>query len=235
MIKTFPTAEELARGAAEHFVAASNAAVAQRGFFTVALSGGSTPKALYELLADPNEPFRVQVPWAKTHFFWSDERHVPPDNPESNYRMAHEAMLSRVPVDENKVHRVLSENPNAEQAAADYELGLRRIVNQDLPQIDLILLGLGPDGHTASLFPGTDVLKETKRLIAATWVEKLQAYRITMTVPLLNNGAFVMFLVSGAEKAQIISEVLDGPQKYPAQLINPSHGQLLWLTDQLRL
>ena len=234
MVQTFSTAEELARGAAERFVAVSQAAVDQRGFFTVALSGGSTPKTLYELLADRNEGFRVRVPWSKTHFFWSDERHVGPDHPDNNYRMAHEAMLSRVPVDEKNVHRVLSENPNAQEAADDYERRLRRVVNQDLPQIDLILLGLGPDGHTASLFPVTDVLHEMRRLVAAPWVEKLQTYRITMTVPLLNNGGCVMFLVSGSEKAQILREVLDGPQKYPAQLIKPTHGQLLWLTDQIR-
>ena len=234
MIETFENGIELARGAAEHFVTASLAAVDQRGFFTVALSGGSTPKALYELLADPSEQFRDRIPWSKTHFFWSDERHVPPDHPDSNYRMAYEAMLSLVPVVESHVHRVSSENPSAQEAADEYEHSLKQIVNQDLPRIDLILLGLGGDGHTASLFPGTEVLSETKRLVAAPWVQKLQTYRITMTVPLLNNAECVMFLVSGAEKAQIIKAVLEGPQKYPAQLIKPTHGQLLWLTDQIR-
>ena len=218
MIEIFANAQELARGAAEYLVARSGEAVAQKGLFTVALSGGSTPKILYELLVGR------QVPWSKTHFFWSDERHVPPDHPDSNYRMAYEAMLSRVPVPESNVHRVHGENPDAAEAANEYE--------QTLLPLDLILLGLGTDGHTASIFPGSDVLHETKRLVAATWVEKLNTYRITMTLPLLNAGASVLFLVSGAEKAQIVKEVLEGPKQYPAQLVQPTHGQLLWMLDE---
>ena len=224
MIEVYANSQELARGAAEYFVARSSEAGAQKGFFTVALSGGSTPKVLYQLLADENEPFRAQVPWAKIHFFWSDERHVPPDHPDSNYRMAYEAMLSRVPVPESSIHRVHSENPNADEAARQYE--------QTLLQLDLILLGLGPDGHTASIFPGSEVLHETKRLVAAPWVEKFNSYRITMTLPLLNSGAVVLFLVSGAEKAGIVKEVLEGPKKYPAQFVQPTHGQLLWMLDK---
>ena len=215
---------DLARAAAEHFVAKSPR--------TVALSGGSTPKILFELLADPNEPFRDRIPWSDIHFFWSDERHVPPDHPESNYRMAYEAMLSRVPVVPGNVHRVPSENANAAEAASEYEQTLIETTQQTLPQLDLILLGLGPDGHTASIFPGSEVLHETKRLVAAPWVEKFQAYRITMTLPLLNNGASVVFLVSGAEKAKIVKEVLEGPEKYPAQAIKPTHGKLLWMLDE---
>ena len=218
MIRVFENSRELARGAAEHFVA-----VAQKDFFTVALSGGSTPKILYQLLAE--DPFRTQVPWSRTHFYWSDERHVPPDHPDSNYRMAHEAMLSRVPVPESNVHRVPSENPSAQEAADEYEKIL-------VPRLDLILLGLGTDGHTASIFPGSEVLHETKRLVAAPWVEKLNTYRITMTLPLLNNGASVLFLVSGAEKAQIVKEVLEGPTKYPAQFVQPTNGELIWMLDR---
>src|SRR5215207_7250347 len=199
---------DLARAAAKHFAARSIEAVAQRGSFTVALSGGSTPKTLYQLLADSNEPFRNQVPWANTHFFWSDERHVPPDHPESNFRMTNEVMLSRVPVSESNVHRVASENPSAAEAAEAYEATLVQITEANLPQLDLILLGLGADGHTASIFPGSEVLQETTRLVAAPWVEKLKSYRITMTLPLLNNAASILFLVSGAEKAQIVKEVL---------------------------
>ena len=218
MIEIFANAQELARGAAEYFVARSAEAVADKGLFTVALSGGSTPKLLYELLVG------AQVPWTKTHFFWSDERHVPPDHPDSNYRMTYEAMLSKVPVPEGNVHRIRGENPDAAEAAGEYE--------QTLLPLDLILLGLGTDGHTASIFPGTDVLHETKRLVAATWVEKLNTYRITMTLPLLNSGASVLFLVSGADKAQIVKEVIEGPKQYPAQLIQPAHGQLLWMLDK---
>ena len=232
MIQIFPNSEALARAAAEHFVARCREAVERRGVFAVALSGGSTPKLLFELLADPNEPFRDQIPWSNIQFFWSDERHVLPDHPDSNYRMANEAMLSRVSVAKSNVHRVPSENPSADEAASEYEQTLIETTHQSLPQLDLILLGLGPDGHTASIFPGSDVLHETKRLVAAPWVEKFQTYRITMTLPLLNNGASVVFLVSGAEKAKIVKEVLEGPENYPAQAVKPAHGELLWMLDK---
>lgn len=214
MIRVFENSRELARGAAEHLVTLAPV--------TVALSGGSTPKVLYQLLA---EEFRDQVSWASTQFFWSDERHVPPDHPDSNYRMAYESLLSRVPVPESNVHRVHSENPSAQEAADEYE----KVI---VPRLDLILLGLGADGHTASIFPGSDVLHETKRLVAAPWVEKLNTYRITMTLPLLNNGASILFLVSGAEKAQIVKEVLEGPKKYPAQFVQPTDGELIWMLDR---
>ena len=217
MIRVYENSRELAGGAAEHLVA-----LARKDLFTVALSGGSTPKVLYQVLA---EEFREQVPWSNTHFFWSDERHVPPDHPDSNYRMAHEALLSRVPVPASNVHRVRSENPSAQEAADEYE----KVI---VPRLDLILLGLGTDGHTASIFPGSEVLHETKRLVAAPWVEKLNAYRITMTLPLLNKGASVLFLVSGAEKAEIVKEVLEGPQKYPAQFVQPTNGELIWMLDR---
>jgi 6-phosphogluconolactonase len=232
MIRTFRDPTDLARAAAEHFVARSIEAVERRGFLTVALSGGSTPKHLYQLLAAPNEPFRDQIPWSNIHFFWSDERHVPPDDPDSNYRMAHEALLSHVPVSENNVHRVLSENPDASAAAEAYESTLWALAENSLPRLDLILLGLGPDGHTASIFPGSEVLHETRRLVVAPWVEKLNTYRITMTLPLLNNGASVAFLVSGKEKAGIVKEVLEGPKQYPAQEINPIDGELIWMLDE---
>ena len=231
-LQIFADSKELARGAAEHFVVRSNEAVERRGLFTVALSGGSTPKLLYQLLADPNEPFRDRVPWSKVHFFWSDERHVPPDHTDSNYRMANEALLSHLPISQNNVHRILSENPNAAAAAEAYETTLWALAESGLPRLDLILLGLGGDGHTASIFPGSEVLHETKRLVAAPYVEKFQSYRITMTLPLLNNGATVVFLVSGAEKAQIVKEVFEGENKYPAQAVKPTHGELIWMLDR---
>jgi 6-phosphogluconolactonase len=170
-VEILATPEDLARAAAELFVARSSEAVADRGSFTIALSGGSTPKLLYQLLADPHEPFREQVSWPSIHFFWTDERHVPPDHAESNYRMTNEAMLSHVPVARDNVHRVMSENPDAEEAAKDYEQTLLRIVSERPPRLDLILLGVGTDGHTASIFPDSEVLHETKRLVAAPWVE----------------------------------------------------------------
>jgi 6-phosphogluconolactonase len=232
MIEIFANSQELARGGAEYFVARSGEAVAQKGFFTVALSGGSTPKTLFQLLANPEEPFHAQVPWARTQFFWSDERHVPPDDPESNFRMAHEAMLAHVPVPESNIHRVHGENPDANAAATEYEQTILQLTKQTLPQLDLILLGLGPDGHTASIFPGSEVLHETKRLVAAPWVQKFNTYRITMTLPLLNNAASVLFLINGAEKAEIVKEVIEGPKQYPAQAVQPTHGQLLWMLDK---
>ena len=224
MIQVFPNSEDLARAAAALFV--------EQRPRTVALSGGSTPKRLFELLADPNEPFRDQISWSSIQFFWSDERHVPPDHPDSNYRMAKEAMLAHVPVTESNVHRVPSENPSAAETASDYERTLIEATQQSLPKLDLILLGLGTDGHTASIFPGSEVLHETKRLVAAPWVEKLQTYRITMTLPLLNNAASVVFLVSGSDKSKIVKEVLEGPEKYPAQIVKPTDGTLLWMLDE---
>ena len=231
-VKIFESPDELARATAERFVEMSNEAIANKGRFTLALSGGSTPKILYQLLADPDEPFRDRISWGKIDFFWSDERHVPPHHAESNYRMANEALLSRVPVPQHNVHRVLRENADASEAAQQYEQTIRDVTKETLPRLDLILLGLGADGHTASIFPGSEVLQETKRLVAAPWVEKFQAYRITMTLPLLNNGASVVFLVSGAEKAAIVKEVLEGPEKYPAQAIKPTNGELLWMLDK---
>lgn len=231
-LKISKSAQELARRMAELFTVKSDEAFVVSGRFTVALSGGSTPKIFYELLADRAQPFRDRIAWEKIHFFWSDERHVPPDHADSNYRMVHEALLSHVPVVDKHVHRVMSENSIAEEAARAYEQTIRDVTRESLPQIDLILLGLGSDGHTASIFPGSEVLHETKHLIAAPWVEKFKTHRITMTLPLLNNGKSVVFLVSGAEKAQIVKEVLEGTGRYPAEAVKPSHGELIWLLDE---
>ena len=217
-VQIFSNTNDLARGAAELFVAEQPE--------TVALSGGSTPKLMFQMLADQ---FRDDVPWDKIHFFWSDERHVPPDDPESNYRMANEALLSHV---NGIVHRIPSENPDAAAAASEYEQTLVEVTKQTLPRLDLIFLGLGTDGHTASIFPGSEVLHETKRLVAAPYVEKVKSYRITMTLPLLNNGATVVFLVSGAEKAEIVKAVLEGENKYPAQAVKPTEGELIWMLDK---
>lgn len=221
MIEIYADPEELALAAAEYFVAQCPE--------TVALSGGSTPKLMFQLLADQ---FREQLAWSRIHFFWSDERHVPPDDAESNYRMANEALLSHVPVTTDCVHRIRSENPDAAAVASEYEQTIRAVTKETLPRLDLIFLGLGTDGHTASIFPGSDVLHETERLVAAPYVEKFQTYRITMTLPLLNNGASIVFLVSGAEKAEIVKAVLQGENKYPAQAVNPTQGELIWMLDK---
>jgi 6-phosphogluconolactonase len=171
-------------------------------------------------------------------FFWSDERHVPPTDPESNYRMAHEAMLSKVPVSESNVFRVPGENPEAEETALAYEQTLLQFFSLqegEFPRFDLILLGLGPDGHTASLFPETAALQEKSRLVVANWVEKFKTYRITFTLPVLNAARSVAFLVSGSDKASALHEVLEGDapgEKYPAKLVRPTEGKVIWFVDR---
>jgi 6-phosphogluconolactonase len=205
------------------------------GRFSVALSGGSTPKALHNLLAAP--PYRDRVDWSKVHFYWGDERTVPPDSPESNFRMARETLLDKVPIREEQIHRIRAELDPA-TAAALYEDELRQnfhLAVGQLPRLDLIYLGMGPDGHTASLFPHTAALHVTDRLVTANDVPQLNTTRITMTAPVLNNGATVASLVAGQDKAEALAHVLEGPrdpETYPAQLIAPTDGELYWLVDR---
>ena len=221
----------LAYRAAQIVLECSLKAISSKGTFSIGLSGGSTPKTLYQLLADPAGEFRNQFPWSQTQFFWTDERHVGPDSPDSNYRMVHEAMLSRVAVPQANIHRIPGELRNAEHAAADYEKELRKLFG-NLPKLDLVLLGMGPDGHTASIFPGSEVLNETYQLVAAPWVNQLNSYRLTMTLPILNNADTVLMLVSGEEKAEILHQVLRGPaNEFPVQSIQPVNGSLTWLVD----
>jgi 6-phosphogluconolactonase len=230
-------AQTLATRAAELFVTlAQRAADVEGARFTVALSGGSTPKALYRLLAAP--PYVGQVPWERVHLFWGDERHVPPDDPESNYRMVREALLFKITIPAENVHRVRAEAPDAADVARDYADNIRgffQLQPNQWPRFDLVLLGLGPDGHTASLFPGTDALHDTTDLVAAPFVPKFNAHRITLTAPVLNNAATVAFLVAGAEKASVLRAVVEGPRdpdSLPAQLIAPIGGTLLWMLDE---
>ena len=236
-IQIVADAEELNRTAAAEFIRQATAAVQSKGSFTVALSGGSTPKSLYSLLAN-DAALRAQVPWDKVHFFWGDERHVPPDHADSNYRMAHEAMLSKVPVPAAHIHRIEAEHPDANRVAAAYEQSLReffQVPAGQVPRFDVILLGMGPDGHTASLFPGTVALSEQTHLVVANWVDKFNSYRITLTLPVLNDAACVAFLVSGEEKAETLRLVLQDeqqPRRFPSQLVRPTHGRLLWLIDR---
>jgi len=230
-VKIFETPEDVARAAAQYFVEQCRDAVARSNGFTVGLSGGSTPKRLYELLVDPNEPFREQIAWNKTFFFFTDERNVPPDHADSNYRMVYEAMFSRAP--RTEIYRIPGEKPAAE-AAETYEDLLVEFYGVEVPDLDLILLGLGEDGHTASLFPGSPALQEKARFVAAPWVEKLNAYRITLTLPVLNNARSVVFLVTGASKAAILREIIYAdrkPKEYPAQAISPTNGAVSWLVD----
>jgi 6-phosphogluconolactonase len=236
-IKVVKDPDEISRTAAEMIIRQASASRPSTGPFTLALSGGSTPRALHQRLSC--EPSAMgSLWWNNLHFFWGDERHVPPEHPQSNYRMACETLFASGLVPAQNIHRVHAEEPDAVIAAKKYERELQSFFNPatgQLPRLDCVLLGIGSDGHTASLFPGTDALKEKRRLVAANYVEKLQAHRITMTVPLLNNAAQVIFLVGGRKKAEVLKEILEGdyrPDLLPAQLIRPVHGKLLWLVDQ---
>lgn len=235
-IHVSPDPGALAEEAARRFVAAAGAAIAGRGRFTVALSGGSTPKALLRLLAGP--PHRDRVDWGRVHVAWGDERCVPPDDEQSNYRMAREALLDHVPIPHEQIYRMPAEEPDHQAAADIYAATLRRLLNPDpdeWPRFDLIHLGLGPEGHTASLFPGSPALGERERLVAAPWVEGLAAHRLTLTPPVINAAREVAFLAAGAEKAAIVHTILRGPRDpaaYPAQIIAPAAGRLTWLLDQ---
>jgi 6-phosphogluconolactonase len=236
-VRVYADLASLSAGAADVCVEAARAAIAAHGRFSVALSGGSTPRSLYQLLAAP--PYREQVDWAHTVVCWGDERCVPPDHSESNYRMAREALLFHVPVPASQVFRMPGEAADPDTGAAQYEQALRRafaLGPAELPRFDLILLGLGPDGHTASLFPHTPALHVSDRLVVANPVEKLNTTRLTLTAPVLNNAARVVFLVAGADKAAPLAAVLEGPRRpddLPAQLIAPTHGELLWLVDRV--
>jgi 6-phosphogluconolactonase len=234
-LRRLTTPQDLFQAAAEEVIRAATQAIAERGRFTIALSGGSTPRNLYTLIAANAS---ANLPWAQMFFFWGDERHVPPDDADSNYRMAQETLLSKVPVPPGNVFRIPAENPDATAAAEAYEQTLRKffaLAPGEVPRFDLILLGLGPDGHTASLFPETAALRETSRLVVANWVEKLNASRITFTLPVLNAARCVAFLVSGADKAAVVREVLEGnapAEKYPSRLVQPGEGKLIWFVDR---
>lgn len=224
--------DELNRRAAAQFVALAEESIARSGLFAVALSGGSTPKALYALLAEPD--YRARVDWHRVHFFWGDERCVPADHPESNYRMAQEALLEKIELPSENIHRMMGELEPA-RAAQAYETELRRffaLAQGDWPRFDLILLGLGEDGHTASLFPGSVALNDSTNLVVAVYVEKLQAHRLTLTLPVINAAAQATFLVSGESKAAVVKEIFasnSAAANYPASEINPCEGRLAWL------
>jgi len=233
-IRILTTPQELFASAAEELVRLANEAVEDRGRFTIALSGGSTPKSLFNLLATNA---KSSLPWERMFFFWGDERHVPPTDPDSNYRMADEAMLSKVPVPPANVFRIEAENPDATDAAAAYEQTIRKFfeAGEGVPKFDLILLGMGPDGHTASLFPGTAGLGEKSKLVIANWVEKLKTHRLSFTLPLINAARCVAFLVSGTDKASALKAVLESDasgEQYPSKLVQPKDGKLIWFLDR---
>ena len=222
------TPEQLAEAAARAFVERAAEAIAERGRFAVAFAGGSTPKATYEILARDHAE---QVDWPNVHVFFGDERTVPPDHGDSNYRMARGALLDRVPV--GSVHRMRGELP-PDEAAASYERELKEFFGGELPVLDLVMLGIGEDGHTASLFPETSALEVTDRLVVANPVPRLETTRLTLTAPVLNAAREVLFLVAGGGKAGALAEILEGdadPRTYPAKLVRPPGGPA-WMVDQ---
>jgi len=232
-IEILPTPAELFQAAAEEFARVGNTAIAARGRFTVALSGGSTPKSLYSLLAANYPDFS----WNHTFLFFGDERHVPPEDPDSNYRMVNESLLRKISIPSANVFRVKSENQDADAVAADYNAQVAKffaLKRNEFPRFDLIFLGMGPDGHTASLFPGSDGLKEKSKLVISNWVEKFKTHRISFTFPVLNHAAEVIFLASGPDKADMVKQVLEGDNQppLPAQQVRPENGELVWMLDQ---
>lgn len=232
-IELFADLEAISHRAASLFVNASRNSIDTRKRFAVAISGGSTPRRLYTLLS--TAPYRDQVDWEHIHFFWVDERCVPKEHEESNFRTAFDTLLSMVPMPDGNIHRIKGEE-DPEKAARDYEEDIKKFFGvSGLPIFDLVILGMGEEGHTASLFPGSKSLDETVRLAAPVFLEKLNRNRITLTLLVLNNAAQILFLVSGRSKAAVLSEILgDGHKKdqYPASLINPVHGTILWLIDR---
>lgn len=221
--------------AAQTIVDLAQQALHARGKFTVALSGGSTPKKLYGLLASAE--WQAKFPWNKTEFFWGDERYVAPTDDSSNFHMTQEAMLSRVKIPPANVHRVRTEEADTNHAAELYEQEIRRVVlagSDGMPQFDLMLLGLGTNGHTASLFPYQPALHEKTRLVIAEYIEEVKMTRVTLSPPLINAARHIVFVALGSDKATVVREVVTGvfdPERLPAQLVRPTEGQLMWIID----
>lgn len=232
-----PDAAALAQRAAQYFTEMAGETVADRGRVRIAISGGSTPKATFQLLADSNQPWRARMPWDKLELYWVDERAVAPEDAESNYRMTREALLDHVPMRPEQIHRIEGEL-DPEVAASRYESELRnsfRLEGAESPRFDLIALGMGNDGHTASLFPNTEAIHEMSRLVCANPVPQKQTSRITLTWPVINHASSVFFLIGGADKAEVLREVFMGPrdpERLPSQLIWPSSGILTLILDK---
>lgn len=229
----FDDREQFDHAAARYIVQIANEALTAHDRFTIALSGGSTPKRLYGLLA--LEPYCNQIDWTRAEIFWGDERCVPPDDAESNYHLAYEVMLSKLPIPASHVHRIPADQSDRVAASAAYEQEMRRVFGTDrVPSFDLIQLGLGPEAHTASLFPHQASLRETERLVMSVSVPKPPPARLTFTPPLLNAAKHILFLVTGAEKADAVQAVLEGeyqPDEYPAQIVHPTQGEVTWMLD----
>jgi 6-phosphogluconolactonase len=230
-VSVYPDRNELMRAAAERVAQLAERCIAERGRFDWALAGGKTPEAVYRLLAGP--PLATRIDWSCVHFFWSDERCVPGDHVDSNYRMARESLLDPVAAPRSNVHRLRGELPPP-LAASRYEQDLAEVAAPaGIPRLDLILLGMGADGHTASLFPGSSALLETKRWVVATSIAGRDVARLTFTLPLLNAAAQVMFLVAGSDKARAVAQVstAEDPERLPAHRVQPLSGELSWLID----
>jgi 6-phosphogluconolactonase len=235
--QVWPSAADVAKASARLFASRVEQAVAGRGIARVAISGGTTPKAMFQLLADPAQPFLTTIPWDKLQLFWVDERCVAPEDPESNYGVTRDLLLSKVPLPAENVFRMEGEL-DPEEAASRYESTLRNVMKlegAESPAFDLVALGMGPDGHTASLFPQTEALDAMNRLVVANHVPQKDTWRITLTWPVINQAAEVVFELEGAGKANVLAEVLTGPrdpERLPAQLIRPANGKLLFLLDE---
>jgi 6-phosphogluconolactonase len=236
-IRLFADLEELSEAAAGDFCSIACQAIAERGRALVALSGGSTPRRLYELLT--TDRYRHQVAWDCVEFFWGDERAIPPDHSDSNYRMVRQVLLEPLAIPTAHIHRIEGERNDLAAAALAYEREIARVFgvlpDGPPPAFDLVLLGMGTDGHTASLFPGNDLAREASRWVVSQYVPAIAASRVTMTPRLLNAARHVMFLVAGTEKADALALVLNGarnPQRLPAQMIEPTSGVLVWFVDR---
>ena len=232
-----PDPAALARRAAQYFVEMAGEAVAAQGCARIAISGGATPQAAFAALVDPNQPWRARMPWPALDLYWVDERCVSPDDHASNYRMTREALLDHAPLRSEQIHRIEGEL-EPEAAAARYESELRssfRLVGAESPRFDLVALGIGGDGHTASIFPHTEAVHEISRLVTANYIPLREAWRVTLTWPIINHARSVFFLAAGENKASILKEVLTGPrdpERLPSQLIWPASGILTFILDK---
>ncbi len=235
-IRIFPNLDALSHAAAELFAAQALERAGKGNLFSVAFSGGKTPQAFLRLLS--SSEFSERLPWEGTHLFQVDERSVPPDDPQSNYRMIRESLLDAVPAAATRFHRMRAEQPDRDAASGEYARELESVLDLDednVPCFDLIFLGMGPDGHTASLFPGSKAVAERRKWVCPNYVEKLRMYRLTLTYPVLNAASEIVFMVAGADKAEALHQVIEGPRNlaiYPAQGIVPVRGKVTWLIDE---
>jgi 6-phosphogluconolactonase len=233
-IAIYPDIHTLSQQAAQYIVRIASESIVTRGRFTIALSGGTTPRELYSLLG--SEPYRSQIDWKLVHIFWGDERCVPADSPDSNYHMAYEVLLSKIPIPALQIHRMPADQPDRDAASQEYSVEMQRTFGTNgIPNFDLIQLGMGPEGHTASLFPHQPSLHEQQRLVMPVSVPKPPPDRLTFTPPLLNAARNILFLVSGSEKADALQAVLEGayqPDEYPAQIVRPASGEVVWMVDK---